>query len=191
MRDRFVLRYCSFFGGWIWNLPIQFAGDKRPVRKGEHKENIMNEFEAYYSRAHAVIFLLIFLLGGGSMFAIFLYHTPANVQGVEKWATVAIFAILAIVILSIFIVSVRKSGIAVEVRDEKLIFHKTNRVEIPLNTIISVTVHNGLGSFDVSVTAIDARYSMHCFVKQDLKKKRQLIKLLERKGINVSAINLG
>ena len=141
----------------------------------------MKEFQAFYSKAYSAVFLIasimVALLSVGSTFL---------GNGAEIWVLTAVTAALAILFFCLFTVNVRKSGVAVEVRDGKLVFHKKKRVEIPLKDITKVSMNVGFGSFDISVKTKTQRFSMHCFIKQDMAKKNQLRSLFESEDIHVS-----
>lgn len=146
----------------------------------------MKSFEAYYSRLYSCVLLISCC--AVALMASFMYAYLPDAEN-EKWHSIAVCTALAIFLLFMFIVNVRKSGIAVEICDQKLILHKKNKVEIPLNTITWVRLRRSMGSFDLYVKTADARYSMHCFIKQDLEKKYKLINILEGRGIKVYAFS--
>ena len=88
-----------------------------------------------------------------------------------------------------FVVTIRKDGIAVQVADDKLILYKKELIEIPICDITKISIHDGDGSFDISIKARTRKYSMHCFIKEQRKKKNELISLLKDKGILVNTFD--
>ena len=143
------------------------------------------EFEAYYSKAFAWIFavLILVLLFAIVMFSVF-------------WIpNVSLIAILTLTIISavfayVFVITIRKDGVAVQIADNKLILYKKHIIEIPIRNILTVTFHVGNGSFDISVKTPTQKISMHCFIKEQRKKKDELIVLLKDKGIKVHTFDI-
>ena len=70
-------------------------------------------------------------------------------------------------------------------RDNKFFLYKRQPVEIPIEDIFKISIHDGDGSFDILVKTSSQKYSMHCFIKEQRKKKNELIFLLKIKGIKV------
>ena len=58
-------------------------------------------------------------------------------------------------------------------------------IQIPIRNILTVSIHDGDGSFDISVTTPTQKFSMHCFIKEQRKKKDEIVFLLKSKGIRV------
>ena len=103
---------------------------------------------------------------------------------------VSLIAIVSLSIASavfayVFVITIRKDGVAVQIADNKLILYKKHLIEIPIKDILTVSIHDGDGSFDISVITSSRKYSMHCFIKEQRKKKNELIFLLKIKGIKV------
>ena len=144
-----------------------------------------NEFEAYYSKAYAYVFvvLILLLLFGIVMLSIF-------------WIpNVSLIAILTLAIISavfayVFVITIRKDGVAVEITNNKLILYKKHIIEIPIKDILTISIHDGDGSFDISIKTSSQKYSMHCFIKEQRKKKDELIVLLKNKGIKVHTFDI-
>ena len=138
------------------------------------------EFEAYYSKAYAWIFAVLILL---FLFAIVMFSV--------FWIpNVSLIAILTLTIISavfayVFVITIRKDGVAVQIADNKLILYKKHIIEIPIRNILTVSIHDGNGSFDISVTTPTQKISMHCFIKEQRKKKDEIVFLLKSKGIRV------
>ena len=75
--------------------------------------------------------------------------------------------------------------------DNKLILYKKHLIENPIKDILKISIHDGDGSFDISIKTQTQKYSMHCFIKEQRKKKDELIALLKDKGIRVDTIDIG
>lgn len=101
------------------------------------------------------------------------------------WTRILLSIALVTVMLVMFFITIRKDGIAIEVTDGQLILHKKTPIEIPLADIIQVTMNDGSGSFDMTVKTKDGKHSMHCFIKEQRKKKDQLMNLLKNEGIRL------
>lgn len=101
------------------------------------------------------------------------------------WTRILLSIALVTVMLVMFFITIRKDGIAIEVTDGQLILHKKTPIEIPLADIIQVTMNDGSGSFDITVKTKDGKHSMHCFIKEQRKKKDQLMNLLKNEGIRL------
>lgn len=105
-----------------------------------------NEFEAYYSKAYAYVFvvLILLLLFGIVMLSIF-------------WIpNVSLIAILTLAIISavfayVFVITIRKDGVAVQITDNKLILYKKHLIEISIKDILTISIHDGDGSFDILI----------------------------------------
>ena len=138
------------------------------------------EFEAYYSKAYAWIFAVLMLL---SLFGIVML----SIFWISNVSLIAIvsLSITSVVLTYVFVITIRKDGVAVQIADNKLILYKKHIIEIPIKDILRVSIHDGDGSFDISVETSTQKFSMHCFIKEQRKKKNELIFLLEIKGIKV------
>ena len=145
-----------------------------------------NEFEAYYSKAYAYVFvvLILLLLFGIVMFSIFW------ISNVSLIAIVTL-SIISVVLAYVFVITIRKDGVAVQITDNKLILYKKHLIEIPIKDILTISIHVGDGSFDISVKTSTQKFSMHCFIKEQRKKKDELIVLLKNKGIKVHTFDMG
>ena len=145
-----------------------------------------NEFEAYYSKAYAYVFvvLILLLLFGIVMFSIFW------ISNVSLIAIVTL-SIISVVLAYVFVLTIRKDGVAVEITNNKLILYKKHLIEIPIKNILTISIHDGDGSFDISVKTSSQKYSMHCFIKEQRKKKDEFITLLKNKGVKVIKFDLG
>ncbi len=144
------------------------------------------EFEAYYAKGYAWIFaaLILLFLFGIIMFSIFWIPNISLVFILTSSLVSFIFAYL-------FVITIRKNGVAVQVTDNKLILFKKELVEIPIEDIIKISIHDGDGSFDVSIKTHSEKYSMHCFIKEQRKKKDEFITLLKNKGVKVVTFDFG
>ena len=145
----------------------------------------MKEFEAHYAKGYAWIFLIlaIALLLGSILLLVFQADDTLIVP-------IILFPIVAAIMIVMFITIIKKSGIAVEVEDDKLVLHKKHIIILPLTDILKASIHDGDGSFDIYIQTATARYSMHCFIKQQRKKKNELITLLQNRGITVTTFDL-
>ena len=138
------------------------------------------EFEAYYSKAYAWIFAVLMLLPLFGIVMVSIFWIP----NVSLIAIVSL-SIISVVLSYVFVITIRKDGVAVQIADNKLILYKKHLIEIPIKDILTVSIHDGDGSFDISVITSSRKYSMHCFIKEQRKKKNELIFLLKIKGIKV------
>ena len=73
----------------------------------------------------------------------------------------------------------------------KLILYKKHLIEIPIEDILKISIHDGDGSFDISIKTQTQKLSMHCFIKEQRKKKDEFITLLKNKGVEVVTFDLG
>ena len=144
------------------------------------------EFEAYYSKAYAWIFavLILLLLFGIVMLSIFW------IPNVSLIAIVTL-SIFSVVLAYMFVITIRKDGVAVQITDNKLILYKKHLIEIPIKDLLKISIHDGDGSFDISIKTPTQKFSMHCFIKEQRKKKDELIVLLKKKGIKVHTFDIG
>ncbi|MBE6633355.1 MAG: hypothetical protein E7620_03310 [Ruminococcaceae bacterium] len=143
------------------------------------------EFEAHYSNVGAWSFLCLLLLFPivSSLLSIFWIPEFPVAAIVVAWLIPAGFVWM-------YRFSFRKKGLAVEVADQKLVLHKKTDVVIPLCEIVRVSIHEGGGSFDLSVKTPTAKYSLHCFVKEQRRKTKELIRLLRSRGISTDTYDL-
>ena len=144
------------------------------------------EFEAYYSKAYAWIFAVLMLLLLFAIAILSIFWIP----------NISLIAIVALSIISVglafvFVTTILKDGVAVQITDNKLILYKKHLIEIPIKDILKISIHDGDGSFDISIKTSAQKFSMHCFIKEQRKKKRELIALLEDKGIRVDTFDIG
>lgn len=140
------------------------------------------EFEAYYAKHVAWIFLIAALIP--LTIAVILWKFSLD-------SCIGIVACLLTMgaMVYAFIVNIKKNGIAVEVADNVLILHKKEPVIIPIFDISKVSISDGGGSFDLSVRTCSDKYSMHCFIKQERKKKKEFVRLMESKGVKVNTFD--
>ncbi len=145
-----------------------------------------NEFEAYNSKAYAWIFAVLMLLPlfGIVMLSIFW------ISNVSLIAIVTL-SIISVVLAYVFVITIRKDGVALQITDNKLILYKKHLIEIPLKDILTISIHDGDGSFDILVKTSSQKYSMHCLIKEQRKKKDEFITLLKNKGVKVVTFDLG
>ena len=144
------------------------------------------EFEAYYSKAYAWIFAVLIPL---HLFGIVML----SVFWISNFSLIAIvtLSIISVVLAYVFAITIRKDGVAVEITDNKLILYKKHLIEIPIEDILKISIHDGDGSFDILVKTPTKKFSMHCFIKEQRKKKDELIALLKGKGIKIDTFDLG
>ena len=144
-----------------------------------------NEFEAYYSKAYAWIFAVLMLL---SLFGI----VKLSIFWISNVSLIAIvtLSIISVVLAYVFVITIQKDGVAVQITDNKLFLYKKHLVEIPIEDILKVSLHDGDGSFDISIKTSTKKFSMHCFIKEQRKKKDELIVLLKNKGIKVYTFDI-
>ena len=144
------------------------------------------EFEAYYSKAYAWIFAVLMLLSlfGIVMFSIFW------ISNVSLIAIVTL-SIISVVLAYVFVITIRKDGVAIETMDNKLILYKKHPIEISIKDILKTSIHDGDGSFDISIKTPTQKFSMHCFIKEQRKKKDEFITLLKGKGVKVVTFDVG
>ena len=142
------------------------------------------EFEAYHSKAYSAIFAVLF-------FAITACNVFTSLGGtVDVYATI-LLSILALVTVYFLVFTITRNGVAIEVVDDVLILHKKQDEAFLLSEIHAISMHDGAGSFDISIKMIDGRRaSMHCFVKEDRKKKKELIDLLSSKGVRTQTFDI-
>lgn len=107
---------------------------------------MQKEFEAYYSKASAWIFAVIVsvFLFGIIMFSVFW------IPDMSLFIIITL-SLLSLIFIYIFISALRKSGVAVELTESKLLLHKKELAEIPLEDIVKISIHDGDGSFDIHV----------------------------------------
>ena len=144
------------------------------------------EFEAYYSKAYAWIFavLLLFFIFAIVRFSVFW------ISNVSLIAIVTL-SIISVVLAYVFVITIRKDGVAVQITDSNLILYKKHLIEIPIKDILTISIHDGDGSFDILIKTSSQKYSMHCFIKEQRKKKDEFITLLKNKGVKVVTFDLG
>ena len=144
------------------------------------------EFEAYYSKAYAWIFAVLMLLSlfGIVMFSIFW------ISNVSLIAIVTL-SIISVVLAYVFVITIRKDGVAIEIIDNKLILYKKHPIEISIKDILKTSIYDGDGSFDISIKTPTQKFSMHCFIKEQRKKKDEFITLLKGKGVKVVTFDVG
>ena len=80
---------------------------------------------------------------------------------------------------------------AVEITNNKLILYKKHPIDIPIEDVLRISIHDGNGSFDILVKTSSQKYSMHCFIKEQRKKKDEFITLLKDKVVKVVTFDLG
>ena len=144
------------------------------------------EFEAYYSKAYAWIFAVLLLL---FIFAIVMF----SVFWISDLSLIFIvtLSVVSVVLAYVFFITIRKDGVAVQITDSNLILYKKHLIEIPIKDILTISIHNGNGSFDILIKTSSQKYSMHCLIKEQRKKNDELIVLLKNKGIKVHTFDMG
>ena len=145
-----------------------------------------NEFEAYYSKSYAWIFAILMLL---SLFGIVIF----SIFWISNVSFIAIvtLSIISLVFAYVFAITIRKDGVAIEITDNKLILYKKHPIEISIKDILKISIHDGDGSFDISIKTPTQKFSMHCFIKEQRKKKDEFITLLKGKGVKVVTFDVG
>ena len=141
---------------------------------------VEKRFEAHYSKHSAWMFLVMAVIIPTALILSVIFWPDKLI-----WTRILLSIALVTVMLVMFIITIRKDGIAIEVTDGKLILHKKIPIEIPLADIIQVTMNDGNGSFDMTVKTKDGKHSMHCFIKEQRKKKDQFIVLMKNEGISL------
>lgn len=137
------------------------------------------EFEAYHSRLYPWLFMLLFALISGVN-----VYMSLSERG-SGYVTV-ILGLMAAFLLYFFFTSVTKRGIAIELTDDTLIFHKKSEERFPLSEIATASLHERIGSFDIYIELKNGeRHSCSCFVKDDRAKKKELALLLRQKGVDM------
>lgn len=137
-------------------------------------------YDAYYSKHPAWMFLVMAVIIPTALILSVIFWPDKLI-----WTRILLSIALVTVMLVMFFITIRKDGIAIEVTDGQLILHKKTPIEIPLADIIQVTMNDGSGSFDMTVKTKDGKHSMHCFIKEQRKKKDQLMVLLKHEGIRL------
>lgn len=145
---------------------------------------MQKQFEAHYSKHSAWMFLVMAIIIPTALILSVIFWPDTFF-----WMRILLSLGFVTVMLVMFFATIRKDGLALEVTDGKLILHKKTPVEIQLADIIQVTMNDGNGSFDMTVKTKDEKHSMHCFIKEQRKKKEQLIALLKNEGINLITID--
>ena len=116
-----------------------------------------------------------------------------SVFWISNISFIAIFtlSIISLVFAYVFAITIRKDGVAIEITDNKLILYKKHPIEIPIKDILKILIHDGDGSFDISIKTPTQKFSMHCFIKEQRKKKDEFITLLKGKDIKVVTFDVG
>ena len=141
---------------------------------------VEKRFEAHYPKHPAWMFLVMAVIIPTALILSVIFWPNKLI-----WTRILLSIALVTVMLVMFFTTIQKDGIAIEVTDGKLILHKKTPIEIPLADIIQATMNDGSGSFDMTVKTKDGKHSMHCFIKEQLKKKDQLMTLLKNEGISL------
>ena len=141
---------------------------------------VEKRFEAHYSKHPAWMFLVMAVIIPTALILSVIFWPNKLI-----WTRILLSIALVTVMLVMFFTTIQKDGIAIEVTDGKLILHKKTPIEIPLADMIQVTMNDGSGSFDMTVKTKDGKHSMHCFIKEQRKKKDQLMTLLKNEGISL------
>lgn len=142
-------------------------------------------FEAYYSPQWAWLWLvlaIIFAICIG-LFVLLLPYPLSLIMTLS-------FSVCLLFFLWMYRKTKQQMGIAAEIVDDVLILYKKEIVSIPLNEIQRIDIHDGYGSFDLIVKTAGKRIQFHCFIEDQMEKKRQLIQYLKSKSINVQTYDL-
>ena len=142
------------------------------------------DFEAYYSKVYAWIFavLLMLLIFAIVMFSVFWISNLSLIF-------ITTLSIISVVLAYMFVVTIQNDGVAVQIMDNKLILYKKRPIKIPIKDILAISIYDGDGSFDISIKTPTQKFSMHCFIKEQRKKKDELIVLLKNEGIKVDTFD--
>ena len=126
------------------------------------------EFEAYYSKAYAWIFAILILLFGSGIVML-------SVSWIHNVSLIAIvtLSIASLVCAYVFMVTILKDGAAIQITDNNLILYKKHTIEIPIEDILKISIHDGDGSFDILVKTPTKKFSMHCFIQGAKEKERR------------------
>jgi hypothetical protein len=141
------------------------------------------EFEAYYASGYAWIFFAL-----AAMMLI-----PVVVLAILRVFLIPVYILLigvAVIFLCVFAGTICQKGVAVEITDGRLILHKKKLIVIPLAEIYRISINDGNGSFDLAVKTVHKNYSIHCFIKEERKKKQEFIRLFKNRGIEVQTFDL-
>lgn len=130
------------------------------------------EFECYYSEKAPKVFLIISIV----CFVISILDI-IFLDGL----TIVLFLLIFGIFFVMFIITRNNRGIAVEFVDDVLKFHGRELIEIPLEDILHFSTLRG--SFAVVIQTKSNEYAIHCLIKDDRKKKCELVELLKRKGV--------
>lgn len=140
-------------------------------------------FEAHYSKHGAWPFLAmaILFIVGIVLFSVFW------VPDVSLGMIIVLF-VCTVIFLWVFINTLKKEGVAVSVENGNIVLHKKEKITIPLTYVVKVTMSNAT-SLDLSVKHINGSCSLHCFIKDQRKKKQELIQILSDSGIEVVIVD--
>ena len=146
---------------------------------------MQKQFEAYYSEKWAWLWLLLSIV-----FCIGIALESFLWQGTVSLICMIALSVCILVFMFMFVKTKNQTGIAVEIVDNILILHKKETISIPLIDIQRIDVHDGDGSFDIVVKTETKKYSMHCFIKEQRKKKETFIAYLKSKNVKVATFDL-
>ena len=113
------------------------------------------EFEAYYSKSYAWIFAVLILLFGFGIVMLSVSWIP-NVS----FIAIVTLSITSLVCAYMFMVTILKNGAAIQITDNKLILYKKHPIEIPIEYILKISIHDGDGSFDILVKTPTKKFNM-------------------------------
>lgn len=146
---------------------------------------MQKQFEAYYSEYWAWFWMFLSMVFCVQI-AVFSFWW----MGTVSLIFIIVSSICAIIFLLMFVKTKSQTGIAVEIIDNILIFHKKETISIPIKDIQRIDIHDADGSFDITVKTTSKRYSMHCFIKEQRKKKAMLIDYLKSNNIKLKTYDL-
>lgn len=140
-------------------------------------------FEAHYSPQWAWLWLFLPLLFAIciALFACLLPYPLFLILSLS-------FSVCLFLFLWMFKRTKQQTGIAAEIVEDVLILYKKESVSIPVNEIQRIDINDDYGSFDLIVKTAGKRIHFHCFIKDQIEKKRQLIRYLKSKNINVQTM---
>lgn len=150
-------------------------------------------FDAYYSPQWAWIysFLSAVFALAIALFVLFLFLFSDSLFLLILLPLLIVLSFFCIFLFSrMYRKTKQQTGIAAEIVDDVLILYKKETVSIPLNEIQRIDIHDGHGSFDLIVKTAGKRIQFHCFIEDQIEKKRQLIRYLKSKSINVQTYDL-
>ena len=142
------------------------------------QNNMNKEFEAYHSRLYPWMFVAVSLI-------IDTVNIVLNLLDRADITVTFLLALMSALPIVMFFRFVFNKGIAIEIIDDTLILHGKEITQIFISDIKAVSLHTSYGSFDMYVKTVRGeKHSIHCFIKGDKIKKKELYSILEAKGVD-------